>query len=534
MNDFGLSTKEINIVRDILKKYPSIVKVVVFGSRATNTYKVASDIDLAVWFDDSANCVDGVTATECYVSSNQQVIGNLLSDFDDSILPYFVDVIDYCSVSSDALRRNIDRDGKMLYRRGWEEVRLGDVVEDIKHGYPFLGEFITNDTTENILVTPGNFKIGGGFKAGKFKYYKSDVPEKYILNAGDVIVTMTDLSKSGDTIGFSAIVPKSINCEKYLHNQRIGLVTIGSNNKIDKLFLYWLLRNKDYQKFIVNTSTGTTVKHTSPKLIKSYQFYMPPPTEQTAIANILSSLDDKIELLREQNKTLEAIAQAIFKHWFIDFNFPDENGNPYKDSGGAMVDSEMGLIPRGWRVGKLSDEFNITMGQSPIGNSYNDMQNGMLFFQGRADFGDRFPKNRIYTTAPKRMAHKFDVLLSVRAPVGDINIALNDCCIGRGLAAINSIHNSYCYYKILSVKSSFDIFNGTGTVFGSINKEQLISLQVIVPNIDAVNEFDQIVNKIDQNIYNNYQQILNLEKLQDLLLPKLMSGDILVPNKRDL
>jgi len=131
---------------------------------------------------------------------------------------------------------------------GWREFSLHDLI-NIKHGFAFKGEYFTDEPTEDILLTPGNFNIGDGFKADKLKYYRGGYPKEYVLNAGDIIITMTDLSKNGDTLGYSARVPATSGM-RYLHNQRLGLVDIKSN-QIDKDFLYWLLRTRNYQKFIV-------------------------------------------------------------------------------------------------------------------------------------------------------------------------------------------------------------------------------------------------------------------------------------------
>ncbi len=156
---------------------------------------------------------------------------------------------------------------------------------------------------------------------------------------------MTDLSRMGDTLGYSALVPYN-DKRRYLHNQRIGLVEFLQEEEISPLFIYWLFRNMDYQNYIVSNASGTTVKHTSPKTIKSYTFKMPPIDEQKAIAATLSCLDDKIELNNQINKTLEEMAQAIFKSWFVDFE-------PFQD--GEFVDSELGRIPKWWRVGTIGD-----------------------------------------------------------------------------------------------------------------------------------------------------------------------------------
>jgi type I restriction enzyme, S subunit len=226
--------------------------------------------------------------------------------------------------------------------------------------------------------------------------------------------------------------------------------------------------------------------------------------------------------------SLEKIARSIFKHWFIDFEFPNADGKPYKSSGGAMVRSDLGDIPEGWQVGKLSDEFEIIMGQSPAGSSFNEEKQGMIFFQGRTDFGFRFPTVRLYTTEPKRIAEKFDVLVSVRAPVGDINVATVKCCIGRGLAAVRNSYKSYCLHKLKSYRKFFDVFESEGTVFGSLNKQNFNDLASIVPMDKVIRQFEDIVKTSDSKFYSNDLQIQTLTKTRDALLPKLMSGQLRV------
>ncbi|MBI4288431.1 MAG: restriction endonuclease subunit S [Chloroflexi bacterium] len=220
----------------------------------------------------------------------------------------------------------------------WKECKLGDII-DIKHGYAFKGEFFSDEQTENVLVTPGNFHIGGGFKSDKFKYYKGDIPTDYILQTNDVIVTMTDLSKEADTLGYSAVVPR-ITGKRLLHNQRIGRLTCYSNS-VNLMFINWLLRTAEYRWHVIGSASGSTVSHTSPLRILEYQFLLPPLPEQRAIAGVLSSLDDKIDLLHRQNKTLEGMAQALWRKMFV------EDADP------------------GWKKGKLGDYGQIICGKTP-------------------------------------------------------------------------------------------------------------------------------------------------------------------------
>lgn len=181
-----------------------------------------------------------------------------------------------------------------------------------------------------------------------------------------------------------------------------------------------------------------------------------------------------------------------------------------------------------FNTGILEDIAIITMGQSPKGNTYNEVGKGTVFYQGRAEFGSRFPTRRLYTTEPKRLASANDVLLSVRAPVGDINIAFEECCIGRGLCSIRSRqgYSSYLLYTLFTLKPYLEKFNGEGTVFGSINKKQLSTLPIVCFPDEQIRKFNVLTKPLDDLIRSNTKAIYRLIELRDCLLPKLMSGEI--------
>ena len=178
------------------------------------------------------------------------------------------------------------------------------------------------------------------------------------------------------------------------------------------------------------------------------------------------------------------------------------------------------------RTAVLSDLATITMGQSPAGSSYNESGIGAVFHQGRGEFGWRFPTQRLFTTEPKRIAQTNDVLMSVRAPVGDLNIAYESCCIGRGLAAISSKYSSYCFYLMRSLRKELDAYNGDGTVFGSINRKALNELSIPLPQSKDLDAFEIAASPIDRRIRENETENRRLCELRDALLPKLMSGEI--------
>ena len=413
---------------------------------------------------------------------------------------------------------------------------MGDVIE-IKHGYAFDGTYFRDEPPGDILLTPGNFEIGGGFKADKFKYYDGPVPEEFALTEGDLLVTMTDLSKAADTLGYPAIVPK-LKGRRYLHNQRLGKVLILANAPIHGMFLYFLLRTREYRDEVLASATGTTVKHTSPSRIKEFSFLRPPIEEQRAIAEVLATLDDKIELNRRTNETLEAMARAIFKSWFVDFDpvrAKAEGRQPFgMDAATAALfpdsfqDSPLGKIPKGWRVAAIGEDFNLTMGQSPPGETYNEDGDGLAFFQGKTDFGFRYPSKRMYCTAPTRLADAGDTLVSVRAPVGAINMANEKCCIGRGVAALRHKNGSrsYTYYAAHAQKEAFEQFEAEGTVFGSLGRKDFEAILSVSPPTSLAERFEQMAFPFDQRVENNEHESRTLAALRDALLPKLISGEI--------
>ena len=215
-----------------------------------------------------------------------------------------------------------------------------------------------------------------------------------------------------------------------------------------------------------------------------------------------------IQLTTDINENLQEQAQAIYSNMFI----CNASGQ--------------------WTDGILSDVAEITMGQSPKGDTYNENGVGTVFFQRRGEFGFRFPTRRLFTTDPKRMAQSNDVLMSVRAPVGDLNVAYEPCCIGRGLGAIRSkdSHQSFVLYTAFSLREKLDMFNGEGTVFGSINRDALNSMPIIIPTKEEMDRFEEIVAPMDAAIRNNYEEICRLEAIRDSLLPRLMSGQLDVSN----
>lgn len=293
-------------------------------------------------------------------------------------------------------------------------------------------------------------------------------------------------------------------------------------------YLYYYLKSPYGQRQLLFYIQGGVQKNITMDAIRKTVVSVVPNSE--AVVKLLTTLDDKINLNNQINAELEAMAKLIYDYWFVQFDFPDENGKPYKSSGGKMVWNEelKREIPEGWKNTTLSKIANITMGQSPPGSSYNQDEIGTIFYQGSTDFGNRYPVIRQYTSSPSRLAKLGDILLSVRAPVGDMNIANHDCCIGRGLAALNSKIGAqgFLYEVMKYFKQVFDLRNGNGTTFGSITKDDLYSLPLAYPSDEVVMRFEEIVSPMywKQNLIETENQ--KLIELRDWLLPMLMNGQV--------
>ena len=404
----------------------------------------------------------------------------------------------------------------------WKEYKIGDICR-IKHGFAFKGIHFVDEPQKYVCLTPGNFALKGGFKNDKPKYYNGPIPEDYVLQKDDLVVTMTDLSKNGDTLGYSALIPYD---EHYifLHNQRIGLIEDISTD-IDKHFLYWVMRTYDYQRYIVGHCSGSTVKHTSPSGIGSYIFRCPEMKMQKEIASVLDNLDDKIKVNRRINDNLEQQAQALFKHWFVDFG-------PFKN--GEFVDSVLGRIPKGWRVQYYSDIIDIMPGGTPSTTINEYWNNGNIPFFSPKDVNGIYCFNTEKSITNEGLNHcssklypKDTLFITARGTVGKIVLAGVPMAINQSnyaLAAKGGIGKYYLYLLTHSLVSIL-LKKANGAVFSAITTKDFKE-PIISPSTDIISQFENIINPLFNAIYNNTKESRRLAHLRDTLLPKLMSGQI--------
>ncbi len=421
----------------------------------------------------------------------------------------------------------------MPVKKSWATYRFGDLCQITRGASPrpindWIGPIgipwvkISDATKSNsryIEITSDHIRHGG---------------QKYSVEVfpGDLIVS------NSATPG----IPKIMGINACIHD---GWLLLRNFRGLDKMFALYLLQTK--RGYLISQGNGSVFTNLKTEILKNLQVELPDVDEQRRIAHILSTLDDKIENNRKTAKTLEAMSQAIFKSWFVDFDpvrakasgestesickrlkmtpevlalFPD-----------GFEDSELGKIPRGWKVGTIYDYYDVIMGQSPPGETYNENGYGLPFYQGSSDFEFRYPRLRVFCTSPTRFANKGDTLFSVRAPVGETNMALAKCAIGRGVAAIRhkSLSIPFTYFSINALSDTFGIFNSEGTVFGAIGKSDFRKVNSIEPVPEIIKAFDGITSQNEHLLLSLHLSFRALSKIRDTLLPKLMSGEIRVP-----
>ena len=445
--------------------------------------------------------------------------------------------------------------GRTVGQSDWREVTLGDLIVT-KHGFAFKGGSIHDEPQGDVLLTPGNFAIGGGFKGDRFKYYDGSVPEEFVLHEGDLLVTMTDLSKQSDTLGYPALVPASTDGRRYLHNQRLGKILSKRNREICTRYIYYVLCSDEYRHEVLASATGTTVKHTSPNRIQRYRFRLPPLAEQWAIAHVLGTLDDKIELNRRMNETLEGMARALFKSWFVDFepvgakmegrwrrgeSLPGLPAELYDLFPGRLVGSEVGEVPEGWEVRALGDTVELLSGGTPR-TSVASYWNGDIPWYTAKDapsLSDVFvlETERSITQAgiensAASVLPMGTTIITARGTVGrlaclGVPMAMNQTCYG--IRGADGYPDFFTYW---SVRTAVDELQQRthGTIFDTITRQTFKLVETILPPVDHANVFESMVKPAMGRILKNIQESGPVAGQRDALLPKLLSGQAILQN----
>lgn len=388
----------------------------------------------------------------------------------------------------------------------WTSKKLGDLIS-IKHGFAFKGEYFCDYETENILLTPGNFNIGGGFKDDKPKYYEGPILNDYILKNGDLVVTMTDLSKKGDTLGYPALVPNNSKI-KYLHNQRIGLIERKTVD-IDLLFLFYLLRTNAYQKFIVGSASGATVRHTSPKKICDYVVKIPDSLSQVKIASVLAAYDDLIENNEKRIKILEEMAQLLYTEWFVKFKFPGHEKVRMVDSG-----TEYRMIPEGWEINKFGKIIELAYGKAL--KEENRIEGNILVYGSSGLVG----------THNEKLVNGPGIVVGRKGNAGAVHWVDDD---------FYPIDTTYYVKSNLDLHFIYYLLKNHGFVMGDVavpglNRNQTYLSTVLLPPSPLIGAFSARVKHVFNLMSSLSKKNLRLKKMRDLLIPQLVTGKRLLKN----
>ena len=401
---------------------------------------------------------------------------------------------------------------------------LGDAIR-VKHGFAFKSQYFS-ESGEFVVLTPGNFNEEGGFRLrpSKDRFYTGEIPEDYVLNEGDLIVAMTE--QGPGLLGSAALIPES---GKYLHNQRLGLIQEIDNKFLDKYFLYYLFNTRPVRGQISSSATGTKVKHTAPERIYRVKIVVPTDVnQQRRIASILSAYDDLIENNRRRIQLLEQAARLLYKEWFVHLRFPGHEHVKIKDG-----------IAEGWERKKIADVCDTIGGGTPS-TKVSDYWEGDITWVVPTDVtrndclvlldSERKITEKGLRESSAQLVPANTILMTSRASVGFFALMDAEICTNQGF--INIIPHDeemrmYLLFNLMSRASEIRS-NAKGTTYPEISKGRFRQMDVMIPARTLVVDFAQIASGIIRQVRSLKHSTLKLTQARDLLLPRLMNGEITI------
>lgn len=500
---YGLDTEDIVAIKKVFSNHDKIEKAILYGSRAKGNYRNDSDIDLTLKG-------ENLTLSQLFA---------IETELDDLLIPYKIDLSIYHKIENQDLIAHIKRVGIVFYQNEtlmseWKEVRLGDNHIDLISGFAFKSKnFLEQQEEGSLPVIKIKNVANGDVNLEKVVYHQYDESlSKFKLSKGDVLIAMTGNHPSAMTQVVGDVSKYKLNVESLL-NQRVGkIITKGGN---DLSFFYYFFKDKDTHRYLANQSSGSANQANISKVnILNIETEIPEPAEQKAIASVLSSLDDKIDLLHRQNKTLEAIAETLFREWFVE---------------GAEED---------WEEKPLSYFGDIICGKTPS-------KKKSEYFNGEYPFikiPDMHGKTFVFATQDSLSQEGFNSQLNKALPEKSINVS---CIATVGLVTmnaypsqtnqqINSIipKDKYRYYLYCEMRTSYDLLHSMasgGTATLNLNTGNFSKIIISNPDEKILDRFNETVIPMFDKIFKNQTQIDILENLRNTLLPKLMSGEIRIP-----
>ncbi len=423
----------------------------------------------------------------------------------------------------------------------WKKVRFGDLVK-ITHGWPFKSECFTEERKGRpIIVSIGNFQYTGGFRfeSTSVKEYTADYPKEYELSPRDLLLVMTCQTSGGEILGIPGRIPDDGNT--YLHNQRMGKVVIKEPQRIVSEFIYYLALWSDFNRELCVSASGTKILHTAPVRIEAFEFNLPPLAEQKAIAAALGALDDKIELNRRMNATLEAMARALFQSWFVDFDpvrAKIDNREPIglDEATAALFPdqlevSPLGHIPKGWTPAKLGDiGTNSRRGVQPSEIAPNTPYIALEHMPRRCIALDDWDESADVASG-KSAFKKSEILFGKLRPYfHKVGVAPFDGVCSTDILVLAPKSAEWFGFLLGHASSDaliqFTDLASTGTKMPRTNWSDVSSFKVALPPTPIAAAFTKLVEPMLDCIHANLHQSRTLATLRDTLLPKLLSGEL--------
>lgn len=438
---------------------------------------------------------------------------------------------------------------KKEFPTNWTTTNLGNVA-DIISGFAFKRTDFVEKGVPIIKIkniVPPNVSLEDTDYISEDLYSEY---EKYQLKYNDILISMTGSNYNQMSSAVGKVGRVKIKNTRMLLNQRVGKIVVNKDI-YNEDFLYYNISSLETRYQLALSAGGSANQaNISPKQIKALTIPYPPLEEQTEIANILLALDEKIETNNKINEKLEEIAQALFKHWFVDFEFPNENGKPYKSSGGEMVESELGIIPKGWEVKKIKD-LNILISDYVANGSFKSLKenvslvedDGYAVFMRNTDLksnfnsGMKFVDKHSYEFLAKTKLYGNEVIISNVGDVGSVYLCPDlgmPMTLGNNVILLkseNDFKENYFFYRFFKSNLGQHLLSTitSGSVQLKFNKTDFRNLEIIYPRKDILMNYLNIETAIESKIQLNDKESSRLLKLRDSLIPKLMSGEIRVP-----
>jgi len=482
VNTIDVTAKQLKLVIDLITRFLPNTTVWAFGSRVKFTAKPTSDLDLVAF------CTPEQKAK----------LHNIREAFEESNLPFRVDILDWNAIPQ-SFKTNIQESyfimtehKEMQTSKEWKKYKLGEIAE-IKYG------------KDHKHLANGSIPVYGSGGIMRFADKALYEEESILIPRKGTLSNLFYLNKpfwSVDTMFYTKIKKEA-------------------NGK----FLFYLLKTLNLESMNV----GSAVPSLTTEVLNKVEVNLPDLPTQTRIAQILSSLDNKIELTRQTNQTLEQIAQTLFKEWFVNFNFPGATG--------GMLDSELGQIPKGWRVGKLGDIITIKGGTTPSTKNP-EFWNGNLYWTSPRDLSNNnspflFDTEKKITEKGLKeigsgLLPKGTLLLSSRAPIGYLAISNIDVAINQGYIGIICDNDISNYFMLLWLKINMEkvISKANGSTFLEISKSNFKTIEIVIPDKNVLSEFQKIAEPIFEKIKENEIETRTLTQIRNTLLPRLMSGEL--------